>query len=394
VDRRKLASRVFADDLARKRLETAIWPLVRQRFEELAERLEANSERIGERGEGGEGAGDAGAAPGEAAGAAAETGRGPEPAGETSGARAAGAPGADVVVLEATLLVEAGFAPAFDLVVTVEASTEARLARAVARGLTETEARARLVAQGGGEARRAGADLVLDNSGSLADLEAEVDGLLDEIRVGKFGGRERRAVAAADETSPRLPDFLFVTGNRHKLAEAERALGRALEAAPLDLPEIQSLDLVEVLRAKAAEAWRRLGLPLVVEESGLELAALGGFPGPLVKWMLEAVGAEGLARTALALGEPRVTAHCALLYKHGPGDGDEVVAHGRIGGELVLPARGTGGFGYDPVVVPDGAGGRTLAELAEDAGEGKEAFSARGHAWRELVRLLAEAAAP
>jgi non-canonical purine NTP pyrophosphatase (RdgB/HAM1 family) len=428
VDRKKLASRVFADDLARKRLETAIWPLVRRRFEALAERLEANGEKIDEGGEGAggaDGADRAEAAEGAGAGAAeADRGARPvggEPAGPSSpfaegfearaatssraAAPAGGAPAGpasapaegspadhrsstDVVVLEATLLVEAGFAPAFDLVVTVEASTEARLARAVARGLTAEEARARLVAQGGGEARRGGADLVLDNSGSLTDLEAEVDGLLDEIRAGKFGGRGRHAEPAGGGV-PGLPDFLLVTGNRHKLAEAERALGRAVEAAPLDLPEIQSLDLVEVLRAKAAEAWRRLGRPLVVEESGLELDALGGFPGPLIKWMLEAVGAEGLARTAHALGEPRVTAHCALLYKHGPGDGDEVVAHGRVGGELVLPPRGAGGFGWDPVIVPDGAGGRTLAELAADEA-GKEAFSSRGHAWRELTRLLAE----
>jgi XTP/dITP diphosphohydrolase len=53
----------------------------------------------------------------------------------------------------------------------------------------------------------------------------------------------------------------------------------------------------------------------------------------------------------------------------------------------VEPPRGAGGFGWDPVVVPDGAGGRTLAELAEDE-SGKEAFSSRGHAWRELVRRL------
>jgi len=143
---------------------------------------------------------------------------------------------------------------------------------------------------------------------------------------------------------------------------------------------------VAVLRAKAAEAWRLLERPLVVEESGLELAALGGFPGPLIKWMLEAVGAAGLARTALALEEPRVTAHCALLYKAGPGDEDEVVAHGRVAGTLVLPPRGDGGFGWDPVVVPDGAGGSTVAELAA-AGD-KESFSSRGVAWRELVRRL------
>jgi non-canonical purine NTP pyrophosphatase (RdgB/HAM1 family) len=191
-----------------------------------------------------------------------------------------------------------------------------------------------------------------------------------------------------------LTPFVLVTGNPHKLAEAERILGRAVDHADLDLPEIQSLDLAEVAAAKAAEAWRRLGRPLVVEESGLELPALGGFPGPLVRWMLDAAGAEGIARTALALGDPRAVARCTLLLRRDASGAGDLLVEAAVPGRLVLPPRGAGGFGWDPVVVPDGAGGRTLAELAEDAGEGKEAFSARGHAWRELVRLLAEAAAP
>lgn len=348
VDRPALGRRVFQDDLARRRLEQGIWPLVRRRFEERA--------------------------------AAAE------------------AAGAELVVLEATLLVEAGFAGAFDLVVTVEAPEEVRLARAVERGLGEEEARARLKAQGDGAVRRAGADLVLDNSGSLERLEEEVDGLLDELRMGKFGkgrfkqggtggaGAATNTVAAPDTGS--LPPFILVTGNPNKVEEAERALGRTVEAAPLDLPEIQSLSLVEVLRAKAEEAWQRLGSPVVVEDTALELDALNGFPGPLVKWMLQAVGPEGVARQAHALEDARVVTHCAILYKAGPKPEDEVVAHGRVVGRLVLPPRGDGGFGWDPVVVPEGAGGRTLAELAA-SDEGKEAFSCRAHAWLELARMLA-----
>jgi inosine/xanthosine triphosphate pyrophosphatase family protein len=93
-------------------------------------------------------------------------------------------------------------------------------------------------------------------------------------------------------------DFVLVSGNKGKIAEARLAAGADLPAAELDLPEIQSLDMLEILRGKAAAAWEALRRPVVVEEAGLELAALNGFPGPLVKWMLQAVGAEGIARTA------------------------------------------------------------------------------------------------
>ena len=179
-----------------------------------------------------------------------------------------------------------------------------------------------------------------------------------------------------------LPPFTFVTGNRDKRAEAERILGRAIDTAAEDLPEIQSLDLREVLAAKAAEAWRRLRRPLVVEETGLELAALGGFPGPLVKWLLQAVGAEGIARLGLALGEPRVAARCAVAYT---ADGDDlVVAEGVTTGTLVLPGRGGNGFGWDPVFLPDGEA-LTYGELEAAA---KDAIGHRGRAWRALAAAL------
>ena len=127
VDHAALAERVFGDGPARARLEEVIHPLVRERFAELA-------------------------------------------------ARAGG-----VAVLEATLLVEAGYAADFDLVVTVEAAREQRLERAIARGLERAQVEARMAAQGDGAARRAAAHRVIPNDGDLADLRAEVDRLIAEI---------------------------------------------------------------------------------------------------------------------------------------------------------------------------------------------------------------------
>jgi len=178
--------------------------------------------------------------------------------------------------------------------------------------------------------------------------------------------------------------FTLVTGNRNKLIEAERILGCKLSCEPLDLPEIQSLDLLEVLRAKGEEAWRRLRRPVVVEETGLSLAAFGGFPGPLVKWMLEAVGSAGIARAAHALGDPRATAACALIYRAGE---TTLVAEGETRGALVLEPRGEGGFGWDPVFVPEGCR-ETYAELGSEV---KDRLGHRGLAWRELRRELTEA---
>jgi len=188
--------------------------------------------------------------------------------------------------------------------------------------------------------------------------------------------KERRPEAGA------LPRFALVTGNPGKLAEARRITCREIEGFEVDLPEIQSLDYREILRAKGDEAWQRLGRPLVVEEAGLGLAALGGFPGPLVKWMLEAVGAAGIARTAMALGDPRATARCLLLYRDAE---RSVVVEGTTEGVLV-PPRGAGGFGWDPVFLPAGSE-RTFGELT---GPEKDAVSHRGRAWRALLAELGE----
>ncbi|HEX3531805.1 MAG TPA: non-canonical purine NTP pyrophosphatase [Thermoanaerobaculia bacterium] len=175
--------------------------------------------------------------------------------------------------------------------------------------------------------------------------------------------------------------FVLVSGNRGKITEARLIAGADLPAAELDLPEIQSLDMLEILRGKAAAAWAALQRPVVVEEAGLELVALNGFPGPLVKWMLQATGAEGIARVAEALGDPRAIARCQLLYKDGD---EEIVAEGVAEGTLVRPGRGSQGFGWDPVFLPAGET-RTFAELD---GLEKLAVSHRGRAWREMMRKL------
>jgi XTP/dITP diphosphohydrolase len=181
---------------------------------------------------------------------------------------------------------------------------------------------------------------------------------------------------------PSLGEIVLVTGNRNKLLEARRITGGELDAVDLDLPEIQSLDLREVLEAKGDEAWRRLGRPLAVEETGFELSAMNGFPGPLVKWMLDAIGPEGIARTAIDMGDPRATARCQLLVIDG---GKRVFAEGLTTGQLVLPPRGDGGFGWDPVFRPEGYE-LTYAELDGDT---KDRIGHRGRAWAELAARLA-----
>jgi non-canonical purine NTP pyrophosphatase (RdgB/HAM1 family) len=179
----------------------------------------------------------------------------------------------------------------------------------------------------------------------------------------------------------KLDAFCLVTGSTGKLLEARRLAGTELSSIALDLPEIQSLDPLEVLRNKLRAAQAVVSGPVIVEESALEVTSWNGFPGPLVKWMLQALGAEGLARLALSSGCSQATARCLLLASDGQ---REWLGTGEVSGSLVLPARGSGGFGWDSVFVPEGET-RTFGELPASL---KDELGHRGKAWRALLAAL------
>jgi XTP/dITP diphosphohydrolase len=166
---------------------------------------------------------------------------------------------------------------------------------------------------------------------------------------------------------PFSPGISFVTSNPGKAREAAHFLGRPVHAVPLDLPEIQSLDFAEVARAKALTAAAAVGGPVLVEDSGLEVAAWGGFPGPMTKWITQGpLGEEGFARMLDAFPDRRATAVSALALAR-PLDRPEdvLVAVGRKGGSLATSPRGDGGFGWDVLFVPEGET-RTFAEMSEE----------------------------
>jgi XTP/dITP diphosphohydrolase len=180
---------------------------------------------------------------------------------------------------------------------------------------------------------------------------------------------------------------IFVTTNEHKRREVQKILGFALERADLDLPEIQAIDPAEVAAEKARAAREALGrpdLPVLVEDSGLMVDAWDGFPGALTKWLMRSVGNEGLLRI-LPVGEDRsATAVCVVALAEA--DGVVRTFRGEVPGSLAPEPRGTGGFGYDPVFIPEWSS-MTYAEM----GEGKNEDSHRARAFRAVREWLKEA---
>ncbi len=185
---------------------------------------------------------------------------------------------------------------------------------------------------------------------------------------------------------PVSPGIAFVTSNPGKAREASHFLGRPVHAVPLELPEIQSLDFADVARAKALAAAAAVGGPVLVEDSGLEVSAWGGFPGPMTKWLTAGpLGPAGLARMLDPFPDRRAAAVSALALAN-PGDRPEdvLVAVGRRDGTISAEPRGSRGFGWDTVFVPSG-GTRTWAEMTD---EEKNRDSHRARAFAALREAL------
>ena len=142
--------------------------------------------------------------------------------------------------------------------------------------------------------------------------------------------------------------------------------------------------------AKAREVAAALGVPAIADDSGIEVDALGGAPGPRSARFAgeDASDERNLAELVAKVAETepaRRTARYRCVAAIAWPDGHELAAEGVCEGMLVADPRGEGGFGYDPVFVPEGSD-RTMAELAD---EEKDAISHRGRAFRALRALLA-----
>jgi XTP/dITP diphosphohydrolase len=189
--------------------------------------------------------------------------------------------------------------------------------------------------------------------------------------------------------------------NRKKLAELRRVLdGAGVALTLLSLDDVAAFDespetgatFEDNALAKARDAFRASGLPSVADDSGLEVDALNGMPGVLsARWS----GRHGddSGNTALLLAQmgdvpderrgAAFVSACALVSSAG-----ETVVRGVWPGSIVREPRGAGGFGYDPVFLPQGWY-RTAAELSA---EQKDSVSHRGRALSALLPALRELA--
>ena len=186
--------------------------------------------------------------------------------------------------------------------------------------------------------------------------------------------------------------LILATRNPHKVRELAGLLApHEIEPLPegIELPPETGETFADNALIKARAAAEATGRTAIADDSGIEAAALGGAPGiRSARYAGEhASDEENLAKLLREVppdGNTDVTYVCVLAYVE-PG-GEEHLFYGRCEGTLTYEPRGTGGFGYDPAVIPkDRSDGRTMAELSP---EEKDAISHRGRAARAFREWL------
>lgn len=177
----------------------------------------------------------------------------------------------------------------------------------------------------------------------------------------------------------------FATSNPGKLREARALLPIPIEPLRIDLEEIQAATIEAISIHKLEQARRVSDGPVFVEDVALGFDALGGFPGPYVKWLLRCAGGDGIGRIAAGLSDAAGSAVCQLAVW----DGEEVrTFRGECRGRLLAAPRGSGGFGWDAWFEPEGHA-LTYAEMNEVE---KSRVSHRGRAYARLSAFLSSRA--
>ena len=173
----------------------------------------------------------------------------------------------------------------------------------------------------------------------------------------------------------------FITGNAGKAKYLSDYFHLPVEHVKLDLKEIQSVDLKEVVIDKAERAYAIVKSPVLVEDVSLTFKSLKALPGPLIKWFLETLGNKGLCELLDGFNDRGAVAEVEFALC------DDAGVHtfgGKREGMIAEIPRGEAGFGWDPIFIPEGYD-KTWGEMTPDE---KHATSMRRIALEKLSEFM------
>jgi XTP/dITP diphosphohydrolase len=178
----------------------------------------------------------------------------------------------------------------------------------------------------------------------------------------------------------------FVTGNFHKFQEARRVLAEykiSTVMLNLDAVEIQDDNLENIARTSTTDAAKKSNLPVFVEDAGLFIKALNGFPGPYSAYVYRTLGTKGILKL-IGNEKNREAYFLSIVAFSNPQDQSEPKTFlGRVEGRITYEEKGKQGFGFDPIFEPFGGNGKTFAEMTKIE---KNKYSHRAQAMRKFAK--------
>jgi len=173
--------------------------------------------------------------------------------------------------------------------------------------------------------------------------------------------------------------MLFITGNRHKYEEIKRII-EEIDMLSIPYPEIQADSLEEVAEYGIEYLKEKVEGDFFIEDSGLFIEALKGFPGVYSSYVFRTIGNEGI----LKLMENINSREAKFVSVIGYYDGEVHIFRGESRGIISHQIRGNRGFGYDPIFIPEGCD-KTFGEMEK---EEKNEYSHRGKSSRKFREYL------
>jgi len=182
-------------------------------------------------------------------------------------------------------------------------------------------------------------------------------------------------------------EIFFTTTNLGKFKEAALLAeehGITLKHLSFRAVEIQSDSLTEIAKHSLLDALNKHKVPMVVEDAGLFVEVLKGFPGPYSAYIYHTIGFQGILKMMGEIGDRR--AHFLSAVAYGSPRTEPMIFTGRVDGIIATDSRGKGGFGFDPIFQLQDES-RTFAEITS---EEKNRYSHRAIAFKKLADWLSE----
>lgn len=144
---------------------------------------------------------------------------------------------------------------------------------------------------------------------------------------------------------------VFITGNQNKADYLSRQLGMELEHQKIDLDELQSVNLHEIVEHKLKQAYDFVQAPVLVEDVSLTFTALGALPGPYIKWFVDYAGAEACCKMLDGFDDRSATISCTFGFY----DGKTIrYFDSTMPGYIAHEPKGVNGFGFDTFFINEG----------------------------------------